>query len=330
MKAMLLAAGAGTRLRPLTLRLPKVMVPVANRPVLEYLVRHLAAQGFSDLAVNLNYLPDPITAYFGDGSRWGVHIMYSLEAGEVLGTAGGVKKLQPFLDSDSFLVVGGDDLTTADLRAFADAHRAHEALASILVRHAADPSEYGLVQFDDDFRITGFVEKPQHYPAGGGWVSAGIYCFHPRIFADIPADSVYDFARQVFPTILARGERFFVHQAAGYWRDIGHLGEYLAANQELVRGIPGIAAPGEARGTFRVEPGARIAATAVIEGASLIGEGAAVEAGARVCDSVIGARVTVGAEAVLEDCVVWPDTDIPAGAQHRRAILLPDEVVPVP
>jgi len=330
MKAMLLAAGAGTRLRPLTNRLPKVMVPVANRPVLEYLVRHLAAQGFTDLAVNLNYLPDPITAYFGDGSRWGVRITYSLEAGEVLGTAGGVKKLQSFLDGDSFLVMGGDDLTTADLRTFAAAHRAHEALASILVRHADDPSEYGLVQFSDDFRIAGFVEKPKDYPEGGGWVSAGIYCFHPRIFAEIPAESVYDFARQVFPAILARGERFFVHQAAGYWRDIGHLGEYLAANQELVRGIPGIAAPGEPRGSARIEPGARLAATATVEGFSLIGERAMVEAGARIRDSVVGARVRVGAEVVLEDCVVWPDTTIAAGARHRRAILLPDEVVPVP
>ena len=329
MKAMLLAAGAGTRLRPLTYRLPKVMVPIANRPVLEYLIRHLAHQGFTDIAINLHHLPEPTVEYFGDGRRWGVSIQYSHEGEKVLGTAGGVKRVQSFLEDDIFIVLGGDDLTTVDLRAFAEAHRARKALASVVVMHTPDPSPYGLVEWNAEGRITGFVEKPTDYPAAGGWVSAGIYCFHPRIFADIPESEVYDFARQVFPTVLERGDPFYVFPGQGYWRDIGHLEDYLLANQEVMAGVDGLALPGTRVNGVLVEPGAQTEG-GVLEGRTLIGEGATVAPGARLRDCVIGARCRIGRDVVLEDCVVWPDTEIPAGAHYQRAIVLPDEVVSVP
>ena len=211
-KAMLLAAGRGTRLRPLTDAVSKCMVKIAGRPILEHNVERLKSHGVRDLVINLHYQPDGITAHFGDGSRFGVRITYSFEP-ELLGTAGAVREVAARFDAP-FFVWYGDNLSDCRLDRLWQSHRARGGVATIALHHRDDPTQSGIVGLDAGDRITRFLEKPRAEEVFSHWVSAGIFVLEPRALDAIAADGPADFGRDVFPALLERGEAIYGYRMA--------------------------------------------------------------------------------------------------------------------
>lgn len=210
MKAMVLAAGQGTRLSPLTDHTPKPMITLGGKPALEHAVLLLRKHHITDITINLHHLPHVITEYFGDGSRWDVRITYSFER-ELLGTAGAVKNLENSFEG-SFLVFYGDNLTDCDLARLCEVHRIRGGAGTIAVYEGGDVLASGLVRVDEDDRITEFVEKPKPEQVFDGQVNGGIYLLEPKVFRYIPAGRAYDFARQVFPRMIDAGEHLYTYR----------------------------------------------------------------------------------------------------------------------
>lgn len=229
MKGMVLAAGEGRRLRPLTDHLPKPMLPVAGRPLLEHIIIHLRNCGIDDLAVNLCHLPTAVIDYFGDGCRWAVNLRYSVEE-QLLGSAGGVKRLQPFFD-DTFLVYYGDVLTWADLRPMIAFHKQAGVLATMGLYHVPDPWNRGVVQLDDSGIIVRFEEKPPRTQVFSNLANAGIYVLEPAVLSLIPGEQIYDFGHDVFPKMLADGIQVAGYVIEDYLIDIGLPEKYEEANR---------------------------------------------------------------------------------------------------
>jgi len=217
MKAMILAAGHGTRLHPLTERIPKCMVPISGKPLLEHTIEWVQQHGVTELIINLCHLPMIVMDYFRDGTRWGVHITYSVEK-EPLGTAGGVKNAAWFFDSP-FFVWYGDNLSTCDLHRLYRFHRAKGGIATIALHHRDDPLASGIVGLDDQDRIIRFVEKPKPDQVFSHWVSAGILVLEPEVLDAIPDGTSSDFGRDLFPSLLTRGEAIYGYRMS--------QGEYL-------------------------------------------------------------------------------------------------------
>ncbi len=321
MKAMILAAGGGTRLYPLTFSIPKPMAPVVNIPVMEHIVELLVRQGFNEIMVNLSYLPHLIEDYFGDGSRWGARILYSKEK-EPLGTAGGVKKVSSFFD-DTFLVIGGDDLTDVDLMKGIAFHREHSSLATIGLSRVEDPTQYGVVVADPAGRILSFQEKPALEEAASLMANTGIYIFEPEILKYIPQDTFYDFGRQLFPLLLQKKAPFYSWEAEGYWCDIGSLMQYRQAHFDVLNRRVKVRIPGETAGSgIRIEEGTElhptsrikgpvligkkclIGADALVEGPAVLGDGVVLKEGSTVRCSILWNGVTLAEKASLDHCLV--------------------------
>lgn len=216
MRAMVLCAGYGTRLGDLTRELPKPMLSLQDRPLLEYIITHLARHGFDQVAVNLHFMPKIIRDYFDIGSRWNVSLTYSYEP-ELLGTAGGVKKMEDFLcQGDNFLIHYGDVITDQDITSMVEFHRARRALATLLVHQRAHSNS--VVSMDEDSRIIGFLERPTglvHYGLDSTWVNSGICICDPEFLEAIPADAPSDLPRDVFP-VLVDGGRLYGFPLTGY------------------------------------------------------------------------------------------------------------------
>ena len=207
LKAMILAAGRGTRLRPLTEQIPKCMVRVAGKPVLEHTVEWLLGFGVKEMVINLHYLPQVVVSYFGDGSKWGASITYSIEQ-ELLGTAGGVKNVGWFFDGP-FLLWYGDNMSTCKLDRLYEFHRAKGGIATIALHYRQDPTTSGIAGLDENERITRFLEKPRSNEVFSNWVCAGIYVLEPSVLGHIPAGGAPDFGRHVLPAMLADGQPLF-------------------------------------------------------------------------------------------------------------------------
>lgn len=229
MKGMILAAGEGRRLRPLTDHLPKPMLPIGGKPLLEHTITHLRDCGVTDLAVNLYHLPEAVMDYFGDGSRWGISLRYSVEE-QLLGSAGGVKRLQSFFD-EPFVVFYGDLLTWADLRPMIAFHQQSGALATMGLYHVADPWNRGIVQLDETHKIVRFAEKPPRDQVFSNLANAGIYVLEPEVLNRIPVEKVYDFGHDVFPNMLAEGLPIAGYVIEDLLIDIGLPEKYQEANQ---------------------------------------------------------------------------------------------------
>jgi mannose-1-phosphate guanylyltransferase/phosphomannomutase len=232
MKGMILAAGEGRRLRPLTEHTPKPMLPVAGRPLLEHIIIHLHKCGVNDLAINLYHLPMAVIDYFGDGSRWGVHLRYSVEEC-LLGSAGGVKRIQDFFN-ETFVVFYGDLLTQADLRPMIDLHRRAGVLATLALYYVPDPWNRGIVQLDEAQYIARFVEKPPRDQVFSNLANAGIYVLEPQVLDRIPAEQTYDFGNDVFPNLLAEGTKIAGYVLQDRLIDIGLPEKYEEANQLML------------------------------------------------------------------------------------------------
>lgn len=233
---MILAAGKGERLRPLTDALPKPMIPIDGRPLLEYTVEWLRGHGFDELVINLHHRPEVIQRHFEDGTRFGVRIQYSYEP-ELLGTSGALRPWRDFFGQGTFLVMYGDNLTNCDLQRPLELHRERQAVATILAHEREDVTNSGMVEIQDDGRVSAFREKPRRDEATSRWVSAGILLAEPGIFDDIPTEGASDFGRDVFPALLAHGAPLYAYKMAEPLRWADTLEDY--------RGLQRLAAAGE-------------------------------------------------------------------------------------
>jgi NDP-sugar pyrophosphorylase family protein len=321
MKAMILAAGVGSRLDPLTRNLPKPMVPIANKPVMEHIITNLVRHGFDRIMVNLHHMPELIEGYFGDGGRWGAKITYSRET-TLLGTAGSVKHVAGFYDEGTFVVIGGDDLSDFDLTKGLGFHREKGALATIGLSLVDDPSEYGIAIMNDDGRITGFVEKPKGGAIFSNAANTGIYFFEPEILDLIPRGTFYDFGSQLFP-LLVNLKPFYGYLTASYWRDIGGLVQYRQAHYDALAGLIELAIPGERRADgVWVGEGTNIDKTVSMEGPALVGDNCRIERKAQVsANSVIGRDCVVEAGATVRESILWDGACVMRDTHIERCVV---------
>lgn len=232
-RALVLSAGIGERLRPITLDRPKTMVAVGGFPVLEYHVVLLRELGIREIAINLHHCPEVVTAHFGDGSRWGVSIRYSREE-RLLGTAGAAKRLEGFLGGGTFLVVYGDQLFDYDLGPFLERHAERRAAATLGVIEGTEPTAGGIVAMGSDGRVTRFLEKPAPNQVFSTLVSAGIYAMEPQVLEAIPADAPSDFGRDILPGLIRSGLAIYAERLEGTLLSIDTLERYRAT-EEAVR-----------------------------------------------------------------------------------------------
>lgn len=342
-KGMILAAGQGTRVRPLTRDVPKPMVPVLGKPLMEYLVEHLARHGITQIMVNVAWHHHTIERYFGDGRRWGVELGYSYEGavdhGDVvprpLGSAGGMRCIQDrggFFD-ETTLVLCGDALIDLDIRAALDEHRTKGALASVVTLEVPreDVHNYGIVVADASGRVQSFQEKPSPQQARSTMASTGIYIFEPAVLDLVPSGTVYDIGSQLFPQLVERGLPFFAQKCQFNWIDIGRVTDYWSVLQRVLRGeVERMHMPGT-----QVRPGVWVGLnTAVewegvtIEGPVYIGSNARVEAGATIVGPAwIGHGCHVRKSAVLERSILFEYTRIPEGMRMVEVIVSPQYCV---
>jgi mannose-1-phosphate guanylyltransferase len=319
-----MAAGLGTRLRPLTYEVPKPLVPVANRPVIEHLLMLLRAQGFGEVIANLHWFPETIEGTFGDGSALGIDLTYSYEE-QLLGTAGGVRNVRDWLTEggDDFVVMAGDALTDVDLRALVDAHEANDGVVTMTVKRVPNVREYGVVVTGADGRVQGFQEKPDPAEALSDRANAMIYALNREAFDYFPDKLDPDFAKDVFPALLESDVPFYVHDADAYWNDVGSVGEYLQGNLDVVSGVVGVEPAGELieADADPGEPGEHplgagrggLPAGAEVDGRVLVGEGIDIGGGVRIDGpAVLGDGCRIGDGAKVKHSVLLPGAEVPA------------------
>jgi mannose-1-phosphate guanylyltransferase len=313
---MVLAAGLGTRLRPLTNEFPKPMVPVLDRPVMAHILDLLRKHGLEEVIANLHYFPETISSYFGE------RLSYRLED-ELLGTAGGVRGCAEFFGEQAFLVISGDALTDIDLGAFIARHRQAGGIATIAVKKVADTREYGVVLHDASGRITGFQEKPEPDEALSDLGNCGIYIFEPEIFGYFPERPFVDWANDVFPALLEHDVPFHIHEVGEYWNDVGSLAELrqgtidaqageLHLNNECEQIAPRVTA----------SRSFTLPAQAELDGQIWIGDDVQMGEGVRLTGPVvIGDGVRVGDRAQLRETIVFPGSEVAADAILIGAIV---------
>jgi mannose-1-phosphate guanylyltransferase len=332
MRAVVLVGGFGTRLRPLTLGTPKQMLPVVDRPMIEWVVGHLGEHGVDEAVLALGYRPDAFMAAYPDAECAGVRLTYAVE-GTPLDTAGAIRFAagQAGID-ERFLVVNGDVLTDLDVRALVAFHDAHGGAGTLHLHPVEDPSRYGVVPLDDDDRVVEFVEKPPRDEAPSNWINAGAYVLEPEVLGRIPAEGRASIERETFPALAAEG-RLFGFRTETYWLDTGTPATYLQAQLDLIDGHRAVTPPAVAPDAV-VDAGAKVdhtvlmAGTSVADGASVIDSallpGARVARGATVRDAIVGPRAVVGANAVVDGGTVLGDGAVVAPGEVLTDVRRPE------
>jgi mannose-1-phosphate guanylyltransferase len=318
-KAIVLAGGEGTRLRPLTWTTPKPLLPIANRPFLEHQLTWLAGHGITEVVLSIGYRPDAFPARFPGGEVAGLALTYAVES-EPLGTAGAIRfAAETGGFSDRFVVCNGDVLTDLDVSALIRFHDDAGAEATISLTQVEDPSAFGVVPTAADGRVLGFVEKPPRGEAPTDWINAGTYVLEASVLDEIPAGRAVSIERETFPALLERDAKLYALAAPGYWLDIGTPAKYLQANLDQLAGGASLCPPdatvaaGATLESSVLGPGAVVADAARVV-RSVLFDGARVEAGALVADSVVGSRAVVGPGATVEAVsVIGPGASVPAG-----------------
>lgn len=353
MKAMILAAGKGTRVRPLTYDLPKPMIPVLGKPVMAYLIEHLRKHGITEIMVNVSHLHEKIEEYFGEGEQFGVQIGYSFEGytkedGEVvavpIGSAGGMKKIQEFggFFDDTTIVLCGDALIDLDLKAALLEHRRTGAMATVITKEVPwdKVSSYGVVVTDKDGRITQFQEKPKQEEALSNFISTGIYIFEPEVIDLIPSGVEFDIGSQLFPLLAEKGMPFYAQGRPFNWLDIGSVADYWEVLQNVLTGevnhmdVPGIQIePGlwtglntsidwngtTIKGPVYIGSGVKIEAGSTIIGPTWIGHGSHICEGAEVVRSVLFEYTRVLNDVTLHEMIVFKDYGINRAGEMKHA-----------
>lgn len=325
MKAIIIAGGLGTRLRPLTYNTPKPIVPLANRPLVAHQIEMLHKHGINEVILNLHYLSDEIKRILEADEKLNVKLDYSIEK-TPLGTAGAVKNAEEFFDEGPLLVFNGDviaDLNISEILAF---HKKKKALVTITLTAVDDPTSYGLVLTDPDHRVREFIEKPSWERVEGVQrknINAGLYILDPKIFRDVPYNTPYMFERDLFPRLLRDNAPVYGYETSRYWIDIGNPQKYRQAHEAILRGEVPVRLYGrrEAGGLWVAE-NAEIHKTAKLFGPALIGANAEIEENALIREySVLGDRVRVGAGSEIANSIVWAGTAIGRGARLKGCII---------
>ncbi len=322
MKAVIMAGGEGTRLRPLTSMRPKPMVPIVNQPVMEHILGLVKHHGITEVVATLAFMPKVIEDYFGDGEEWGMSITYAVEESP-LGTAGSVKNAEEVLKDGAFLVISGDALTDINLNEVIDFHNSHDGPVTIALKRVPDPLDFGVVITDERGKIQRFLEKPTWGQVFSDTINTGIYVLDPMVFDFMPEGQAYDFSSELFPALMAAGHDLYGYVADGYWCDVGSLQTYVEAHRDVLDGKAMIYVPGaKARNDVWVGRGADVDPGAHIGSKVVIGANTRVRAGAHLEDyTVIGDNCLIGHDVVLEHSIVWADAFVGAGSELRGAVI---------
>ncbi|MDT0343827.1 mannose-1-phosphate guanyltransferase [Streptomyces litchfieldiae] len=343
MKAVVMAGGEGTRLRPMTASMPKPLLPVANRPIMEHVLRLLKRHGLTETVVTVQFLASLVKNYFGDGEELGMDLTYAHEE-KPLGTAGSVKNAEDALKNDSFLVISGDALTDFDLTELIRYHRERGALVTVCLTRVPNPLEFGITIVDEDGRVDRFLEKPTWGQVFSDTVNTGIYVMEPEVFDYVEPDIPVDWSGDVFPRLMKEGKPVFGYVAEGYWEDVGTHESYVKAQADVLEGKVDVEIDG-----FEISPGVWIAEGAEVHpdaklrGPLYIGDYAKIEAGAEIREhTVIGSNVVVKSDAFLHKavvhdnvyigpqtnlrgCVVGKNTDVMRAARIEDGAVIGDE-----
>ena len=322
MRAVLMAGGSGTRLRPLTCDLPKPMVPVLNRPIAEHIINLLKRHNITEVIATLYYLPDVMRDYFQDGSDFGVQMTYAVEEEQPLGTAGCVKNIQQWLD-DTFVTISGDAITDFDLQAAIAFHREKKSKATLILTRVPNPVEFGVVITDRDGKIERFLEKPSLSEIFSDTVNTGTYILEPEVLDYLPENQESDFSKDLFPLLLEKEEPMYGYVAEGYWCDVGHLEAYREAQYDALDQKVNLDFPYKQKSAgiwignnTYVDPSAVIETPAMIGNNCRIGARVKIEAG-----TVIGDNVTVGSDANLKRPIIWNGATVGDEAHLRACII---------
>ncbi len=316
MKAVVMAGGEGTRLRPLTSSRPKPLVPVLNKPCMQHTIELLRRHGITDIVVTLYYLADEIEGYFGDGSELGVNLIYTVED-TPLGTAGSVKKAEEYLKDDTFIIVSGDALTDLDVDKALAFHREKQAMATLVLQHVDNPLEFGVVITDDGGRVRRFLEKPSWGEVFSDTVNTGMYILEPSIFAYMEPEKNYDWSSDIFPQLLTEEKPMFGYVLGEYWTDVGSLQQYRQAQYEMLGGMTQLPIEGRREGgSVWIGAGTEIDPSAQIIGPVYIGKNCRIKAGAHIGpETVIGDNCLIEESATLQRAIVWDSNYIGARSQ---------------
>jgi len=343
MQAVVMAGGEGTRLRPLTTNRPKPMVPIVNRPMLEHTIHLLKQHGFKESVLTLHYLPNVVKDYFQDGTEFGVGLKYLIEE-KPLGTAGGVKNAERFLDG-TFLVISGDVLTDINLSKALNFHRQRGATATVVLTRVPNPIEYGIVITDKEGRVKQFLEKPGWGEVFSDTINAGIYILEPDVLKQVKPETEVDFSKNLFPKLLEQNEPLYGYVAEGYWYDIGNTVQYLQANRDALQGRLKVKILGRETNRVWVEEGAeiesdveinppalvgaktRLCKKSVISDFSIIGEGVTIDERASIKRSVVWNNTLIGSKADLVGCLIGEKSHIRDGATILEGAVVGDECV---
>jgi mannose-1-phosphate guanylyltransferase/phosphomannomutase len=341
MKAVVMAGGEGTRLRPLTSNQPKPMVPIVGKPCMEHIVELLRRHGFEDVIVTVAFMPQAIRGYFGAGESYGLSIRYSVEESPA-GTAGSVKLAEEALD-ETFLVISGDALCDIDLADLLRFHRERGGVATLGLKSVANPLEFGIVVTDEGGRIERFLEKPSWGQVFTDTINTGIYVLEPEVLRRIPTDRPYDFSKELFPLLLEMGKPLYGYVAEGYWQDIGNLDQYRQANFDALDERVKLEVPGiRLRGNVWVGEGVDLADLESVEGPAFIGnycrvgprasigpysvlmQSVTLGGHARMARSVVDSSTYLGRSVVVEGAIVGKSCDIRAHARLHEGVAVGD------
>ncbi len=327
MKAMILAAGLGTRLQPLTSTISKPMVQLVGRPCMEYTVRLLKKYGVEDIMVNLHYYPEIIKNYFKDGSAFGLNINYSYEK-ELLGTAGGLKKVEDFFAGDTVLIISGDGLTDINIRNFYEFHKDKGCIATLALKEVGNPELYGVVKLNNSI-IDVFQEKPKKEEAISNLANTGIYMFEPQVFDYIPADSFYDFGRQLFPEFVEKKIDMAGYSMEGYWCDIGDLEVYKEAHYDILMGMVNVEVPGKKLSeNIWIGSEVSIDPQTKIVGPVMIGDHCKIQKGAEIYGPVVlGENTIVEENAFIKRSILWKNVCVKKGATLKDTIVSHNAII---
>jgi mannose-1-phosphate guanylyltransferase/phosphomannomutase len=344
MKAVVMAGGEGTRLRPLTSNQPKPMVPIVGKPCMEHILELLGRHGFDDVIVTLAFMPQAIRSYFGDGESLGLSIGYSVEESP-LGTAGSVRLASGKLD-DTVLVISGDALCDIDLAQLVEFHKERGSAVTIGLKAVENPLEFGIVVTDEDGRIERFLEKPSWGQVFSDTINTGIYVLEPEVLKHVPSDRPYDFSKELFPLLLEMGRSMYGKVCDGYWQDIGNLDDYRQANFDALDGHVDLNVPGlRLRGNIWIGEGVEIDDLEDVEGPAFVGNycrispqasigaysvlssSVTLRERARTVRSVIDASTHVGRSALVEGAIVGRNCDIRSHVRIQEGAAIGDEVV---
>jgi len=321
MKAVVMAGGSGTRLRPLTLNRPKPMVPMVNKPVIGHILDLLKRHGITEVVITLQYMAEDVQDFFGDGQGFGMNIQYSIEESP-LGTAGSVKQASQYLD-DTFLVISGDAVTDMDLSAAIDFHKQKQASATLILCRVANPLEYGVIIIDGEGRIRQFQEKPSWGEVISDTVNTGIYVLEPEVLDLFEPEISFDFSKDLFPMLLERGDPMYGYVGEGYWCDVGNLAEYMRASSDMLEGRVQVEPLGEhLRDSIWCGRDVEIAPDAQIHGAVYLGTGVKIKGSVIIHGpTVIRDYTVVDNNALVERSIIWRNCYIGEGAELHGAIL---------